>query len=1030
MESELSLVIDLLQRSYDENKIALQLVRLEDGYQYELPPSFKPNDSKKDKVGKSKLKDDMTSLVYFAAAANKLELDCIEKIARLGLSYCLYTYECLTDNKRRSSFVLNGSDVAEDVLLLIQDMCQTVDMLRKVEDLEAKRRLEEGDSFGEKDEDDGSKGGEEEEEGDSFGEKDEDDGSQGGEEEDTDDEDAGSEEGSENEHEGDEDKEHDNSEEKTPTKEDRKRYTDESHHLNRRCMVPKGCNGYTGPNLKRHLERVHYQKGQISEADIGRYFAMGVNPKKKRGPSRVIRDGKKTKGRWRRWCPHQACNYLGCYLPQHLQNAHRMKPSSALYKLSLKVARRYKGLDELEDMDKWPKQTTIQELTAPSPRPPLPSLPKKLSPSFQERTVMQSSPVPGEMSPSRGNSELQNEPDIVPPTPVTKSQHEKQSPSQPTPGSTAKSSDEKSDDNDTEDESDTIYPMQEDYFTDPNPKSNRQKWLIGFYNYLYTPSAGFHKARNRLQHASQVKTILNDIDPKGLDITVLVEEEANRVWLDWVVPNLKQKAGGTLTSYMGSLQKFLEFATKKGSRPNLPALSDEIKDALSDLCKDLKGWKHTIRKETSKDRWQKYLNECDTRLTSAEVDAIMNSEPALKGRHAFTAAQSGHQLTSTQYCAARDLLIMQCTKAVGPRPGPLENATLETFQTAKWDADKRKKVMLVAPHKREQDGPAPLAMDSELAFLMEVFINKIRPVITSDTSPESKIFLKADGDPFPKGTIGKRISAFVVKSGVRPDSNISATDFRKWIVTTMYIKKKQGRNVDDELLRRVMCHSDKTAKTWYLRHSLTEQAAEAADQIDQLTKPSPKKRRPTPEREEHEEDHQSPRKKTLTEAENEAVKEAFQTEIKNNTALTKGDLIAKMETHSVLRVVVNDTSKVKKISDRYRYLKQAEKRIDPHELPVESPQTRTAAFVYDTVNAPSESGPGYYEATRVDWSAEDTATIEEALQKFEMCPRNHETKLLFQTTPELQAIYNSNSFNRIRNKVKNIMRKKVMANND
>ena len=70
-----------------------------------------------------------------------------------------------------------------------------------------------------------------------------------------------------------------------------------------------------------------------------------------------------------------------------------------------------------------------------------------------------------------------------------------------------------------------------------------------------------------------------------------------------------------------------------------------------------------------------------------------------------------------------------------------------------------------------------------MAFLMEVFINKIRPVITSNTSPESKIFLKADGDPFPKGMIGKRISAFVVKSGVRPDSNISATDFRKWIVT-------------------------------------------------------------------------------------------------------------------------------------------------------------------------------------------------------------------------------------------------------
>lgn len=43
--------------------------------------------------------------------------------------------------------------------------------------------------------------------------------------------------------------------------------------------------GYTGPNLKRHLTRVHVKKGHIVFADVDRYFNMGVRGKKKRGPA-------------------------------------------------------------------------------------------------------------------------------------------------------------------------------------------------------------------------------------------------------------------------------------------------------------------------------------------------------------------------------------------------------------------------------------------------------------------------------------------------------------------------------------------------------------------------------------------------------------------------------------------------------------------------------------------------------------------------------------------------------------------------
>lgn len=96
----------------------------------------------------------------------------------------------------------------------------------------------------------------------------------------------------------------------------------------------------------------------------------------------------------------------------------------------------------------------------------------------------------------------------------------------------------------------------------------------------------------------------------------------------------------------------------------------------------------------------------------------MTSQPVIKGRQAFTAAQANEKLSEIQYSAASDLLIILYTKAVSSCPGTLENGTLDTYH--------QKKIMLVTAYKCKEDGPAPLALDPETAFLMEVLIKKVR----------------------------------------------------------------------------------------------------------------------------------------------------------------------------------------------------------------------------------------------------------------------------------------------------------------
>lgn len=315
-----------------------------------------------------------------------------------------------------------------------------------------------------------------------------------------------------------------------------------------------------------------------------------------------------------------------------------------------------------------------------------------------------------------------------------------------------------------------------------------------------------------------------------------------------MIPNLRKKRPGTVKSYLTSFEIFLNFLSKKGKRPYLPVLDPDVKNVLFDLSNSLNKWRRCITKEKSSHKWDHYLDKADHLLTNEEVEDIMTSKPAVDGQAALLAADWAddvNDLSLRQYCDARDFLIVTLTRAVGTRPAPLENATIKMFQKARWDDDKRRKVMLVSSHKQE-DGPAPIPMAPDTEYLVNTFIAKLRPLVTDDDDTNGKIFLKADGAPFHKGTIGRRVGAFLVKSGIRPDKTISATDFQKWIVTELKRKKRLGIPIDKQLLRRLMRHSDKTANEWYLRESLSQEVTEASMLIEEFTKPSSYKEKQDP----------------------------------------------------------------------------------------------------------------------------------------------------------------------------------------
>ena len=399
---------------------------------------------------------------------NKCQLPYCEEVVRKALSYALYAYQILLDKKAKTVNILNGEDIAEETLEIVRDICGTTDMFLLANKLEKKRSKQDKDR---KDGEEVSEDGTESEEGVSE------DGTES--EEEVAKDGTMSKEGKDSQKENDDHDEDEDSKAEDMKKDAQKgeEKTTFSHHLNRKCLVKKGCAGYHGPNLKRHLINVHLKKNHITEADVDRYFQMGVDAKNKRGPPRKNKKGKPMKGRWKRWCPIPNCSYLGAYLSEHLLNKHRMKQSSATYRNSLKVAKRYKGkADEIESMVE--PEPPICELSVPSP----PSKRARLSDDDSDagpskRKVKKPRPL---------DSDSESDSDIIPPTPA-----KTPASSNIIPTSEALSDAASNDENDDDD----TYPMQADYFTAESPENKRHSWLIAYYKYLFTPSSGFHKEK-------------------------------------------------------------------------------------------------------------------------------------------------------------------------------------------------------------------------------------------------------------------------------------------------------------------------------------------------------------------------------------------------------------------------------------------------------------------------------------------------------------------------------------------------------
>lgn len=388
----------------------------------------------------------------------------------------------------------------------------------------------------------------------------------------------------------------------------------------------------------------------------------------------------------------------------------------------------------------------------------------------------------------------------------------------------------------------------------------------------------------------------------------------------------------------------------------------------------------------------------------------------------------GEQLSSIEKCEVRDYILTILTLTTGTRPGALEKVTLENYTNARVNPKSGRRVMLVANHKRSVDGPAMLPVEDSVQTLLDVWVKFIRPTFPDKGFPN--LFLQVNGNAFDGWIIGRRLPELWKKSGVRPDLRVTATDIRQWLVTTVHERKAEGASFDEGDLRRTMCHSDKTAKRYYLRGELTEIADRGLDIIVQCT-PVPKpmlcveagdqadhqggqavpsgNEGDNPERAGPTLDQggEASQKRSLTRTEKTIITEVFQDLIGSADKVEIQEVRNGMRKTVQLRPLLEITGMDVKVADRVRHCQTisavdiSEPRVDVLQMAVRDKQQLTrewleAASTYTIASTLS--------STRRAWEPEDSRRIEDFFCKMEKCPTKSELEKAFNDEKTLNEI--------------------------
>ena len=840
----------------------------------------------------------------------------------------------------------------------------------------------------------------------------------------------------------------------TPTKPTSRKMV---HYKTRTCPLCKK----TQKQLARHLQ-THVRKGEIAMHHIQALVQYADKGAATHRQEQFVGKNKKVARYRRRYFRCPMCEFATAYLSTHLARQHKIKRGSEeMYRMK-QLAKPYEGRKELEHiMQSAPRKP--QPLPKRKKAEEDETLAKFLSKvrgasegeeedqeessdeSYRETYSKRGSDNSSVEDLEYSEVDVPDSPELFPPTPqgqqlkLLRQRAEEAAvritSDQSLVGKEGQTSSNHGDDdrdqifnNDTEDENEEHYDQSEeedddenedDLENDPDADIKRSlvdelkerqhteepaKWFLAFFEYLQSLDGKVLSEKNAKQHTRQVMILFDAADPSSDSLEQLPAEKGKRIWA-YVKPLLdsKEKRPGTMVAYLTSIQKFFEFVVDEqlDIDSTLPKVADNALVNMQRCIKKLPSWRAVVRKMYKADEWRRDLQAMRTRVTTDDVKDINVTEPAMKAISLLHQANK-RELNSPEYCLVRDFILASIGLQNCQRPGAMEGLTMGDFNCAEFDDETNTYTIYAPQHKRSTAGPAPLTMTVSLYNKLATFVTDVRS--TLDVESE-KLFLTQEGKEFSEGTIGRRITNFWKKTGVRPDINMTSTKVRQMGTNTTLKNSDQHKR----LVHRHMTHCEPIANRFYFKPDTKTIAGKG----HKILKDNIGYNDSEDNREEGED-------QGLSEEDKELLLVMFEDEVSANAKLTIQDVEERISSSSGLLHLMASGKTLKQAINHLRYQQRKSAKTTLSIIKKKQAKTldRRNKWLVQTTDVKSLGSH-----SRTQWEQADTEGLEEFYANFKVCPDKSQI-LAHMESNRLKSILDKEGFARCYQKVKNIFKKK------
>ena len=826
------------------------------------------------------------------------------------------------------------------------------------------------------------------------------------------------------------------------------------HYTQRKCPLCKKvvC------NLTRHITKLHVEKNEkIPTTRVKALVEMARHGNTTKGGKVIMKNKEGTSKEYFRQkeiCPK--CDSVCIYLTTHLQRVHKMDPKSEEYNRVLQMARRYQGKtvelmwDETYINRKKNRQDprTSKGKTNPNPKnksgkktlqrrdddssgkmsqkscrkTPLEILAESLSsttsdedfPDPSETTMLPGTPQKAKRSVmsltltkngddhdgaddnesggdnERGNGDDHN--DVV-----------------DDGGEDEKSDEDYDEDEDEQSESEgetedekQQYVTWKKYYEEGSGKTTMEKLLILYCRHLQDILGGCKKQRQAIHHTQNVRHVWKCINAEDESLSCFVKDGGLDIWRKWAKPLLdqKKKRPGTIRASLTSLVKFFDFILDytENKVEGMPEIENDTLERCQRLIKRLVAMGSSVNQLYGHEKWEQILEDQVNAINPEDTNEMVHTEHA-KNAIRFLMKSNEAKLSKKEFFAVRDFLIARIGLENGQRPGPLETARIHDFKRIKKQGEKY--IMYVTRHKGSRGGPAPLTMTENLKSNLEVFIANVRDDFVQPGV--DAIFTTNKGLAFDSGTIGKIIPRWWEKA--KGKKGVTSTKLRK-------MHASQLQNVGDTAKRnahRLMCHTGRTAETYYMINKLDQAAVEGHDVLAKNINLKDTMKTTLNQKDESDTD--------FTQEQIDDIDLLFADYINKNAPLSIKETKNIMSESAQLIDSVDDEMKVKKVYFRVKYLQKREFKGNLERITTEDKPSSTAKWIDDLKSSQGST-------RRREWSSQDEEVIEERFRKkFQKCPIKSVIRSLFFQHEDLQEMRERNGMTRCYEKVKNMFKR-------